>query len=84
MEKYSISPICTFKYHVFAPMGRFQFELIYLYFLPSFHLTDGKMLDGRTVENKGKLIPLHVIKMYTKQVQNVHIEYLKITGITLI
>ena len=22
----------TFKYHVFAPMGRFQLELIYLYF----------------------------------------------------
>ena len=34
--------INTFKYHVFAPMGRFQLELIYLY--------------GRTVENKGKLI----------------------------
>ena len=29
----------TFKYHVFAPMGRFQLELIYLYFPPSFHLT---------------------------------------------
>ena len=28
-----------FKYHVFAPMGRFQLELIYLYFPPSFHLT---------------------------------------------
>ena len=27
----------TFKYHVFAPMGRFQLELIYLYFPPSFH-----------------------------------------------
>ena len=25
----------TFKYHVFAPMGRFQLELIYLYFPPS-------------------------------------------------
>ena len=25
-------PINTFKYHVFAPMGRFQLELIYLYF----------------------------------------------------
>ena len=31
--------INTFKYHVFAPMGRFQLELIYLYFTPSFHLT---------------------------------------------
>ena len=31
----------TFKYHVFAPMGRFQLELIYLYFSPSFHLTVG-------------------------------------------
>ena len=29
----------TFKYHVFAPIGRFQLELIYLYFPPSFHLT---------------------------------------------
>ena len=29
-----------FKYHVFAPMGRFQLELIliYLYFPPSFRL----------------------------------------------
>ena len=24
----------TFKYHVFAPMGRFQLESIYLYFPP--------------------------------------------------
>ena len=31
----------TFKYHVFAPIGRFQLELIYLYFPPSFHLTVG-------------------------------------------
>ena len=37
--------INTFKYHVFAPMGRFQLESIYLYFPP-----------GTTVENKGKLI----------------------------
>ena len=29
----------TFKYHVFAPMGRFQLELIYLYFPPSSHQT---------------------------------------------
>ena len=30
----------TFKYHVSAPMGRFQLELIYLfYFPPFFHLT---------------------------------------------
>ena len=29
----------TFKYHVFAPMGRFQLELIYLHFPPSFHQT---------------------------------------------
>ena len=27
--------INTFKYHVFAPMGRFQLESIYLYFPPS-------------------------------------------------
>ena len=31
----------TFKYHVFAPMGRFQLEIIYLYFSPSFHITVG-------------------------------------------
>jgi hypothetical protein len=28
----------TKKYHVFAPNGRFQLELIYLYFPPSSHL----------------------------------------------
>ena len=33
--------INTFKYHVFAPMGRFQLELIYLYFPPSLHLIVG-------------------------------------------
>ena len=33
--------INTFKYHVFAPMGIFQLELIYFYFPPSFHLTVG-------------------------------------------
>ena len=44
--------INTKKYHVFAPMERFQLELIYLYFPPSsIHI-----LDGTTVENKGKLI----------------------------
>ena len=31
--------IKTFKYHVFAPMGRFQLELIYLYFPPYLHQT---------------------------------------------
>ena len=51
----------TFKYHVFAPMGRFQLELFYLYFPPSFHLTglqdrNNLLLDGRTVENNVKLI----------------------------
>ena len=47
----NITFINIFKYHVFAPMGIFQLKLIYLYFPLSFHL-----LDGRTVENKGKLI----------------------------
>jgi len=28
----------TKKYHIFAPMGRFQLELIYLYFPPSSYL----------------------------------------------
>ena len=42
--------ICsTKKYHVFAPMGRFQLESIYLYFPPSSQA-------GTTVENKGKFI----------------------------
>ena len=56
------------KYHVFAPMGRFQLELIYLYYPPSSHLVylcfcpvglqdrNINMLEGTTVENKGKLI----------------------------
>ena len=43
MEWISKKEVNTKKYHVFAPMGRFQLELIYLYFPP-------------TVENKGKLI----------------------------
>jgi hypothetical protein len=34
----------------FAPKGRFQLELIYLYFPPSI------IIDGTAVENKGKLI----------------------------
>ena len=34
----SFTVVNTFKYHVFAPMGRFQLELIYLYFPPSSHL----------------------------------------------
>ena len=34
-----VGSINTFKYHVFAPMGRFQLELIYLYFPMSFHQT---------------------------------------------
>ena len=52
----------TFKYHVFAPMERFQLELIYLYFPPSFRqivvVSTGQkqLFDGNTVENKGKLI----------------------------
>ena len=32
-------PSNTFKCHIFALVGRFQLELIYLYFPPSFHLT---------------------------------------------
>ena len=34
----SLLKINTFKYHVFAPMGRFQLESIYLYFPPSSQL----------------------------------------------
>ena len=36
--KFGTIKIYTFKYHVFAPMGRFQLELIYLYFPQSSHL----------------------------------------------
>ena len=36
--KVNFTDINTFKYHIFAPMGRFQLELIYLYFPPSSHL----------------------------------------------
>ena len=45
----------TKKYHVFAPMGRFQLELIYLY--------------ETTVENKSKLILKVVVhySIYTKK-----------------
>ena len=52
--------INTFKYHVFAPMGGFQLELIYLYFPPSFHLPVRYLLDGKTVEKKGELILTHM------------------------
>ena len=69
-------------------MGRFQLELIYLYFPPSFHLTVGcfcplglSLSDGRTVENKGKLI-LTVITVSLKltwdtttiEIQNVYVK----------
>ena len=37
-------------------MGRFQLELIYPYFPPSYIL----ILDGTTVENKGKLILTYI------------------------
>jgi hypothetical protein len=76
--------INTFKYHAFTPMGRFQLELIYLYFPQSVNncpsqetevtstptrpidnvviTTKGlrgrniHIIDGTTVESKGKLI----------------------------
>ena len=67
--------IDTFKYHVFAPMKGFQLELIYLYFPPSFHLTvvvsvrtgqKQQLLDGKTVENKGKLILTEIFSSVQK------------------
>ena len=72
------SKINTFKYHVFAPMGRFQLELIYLYFPPSFHQTvvvsgqKEQLFDGNTVENKGKLI-LTIIPSFLKCPRNISI-----------
>ena len=41
--------INTKKYNVFAPIGRFQLESIYLYFPALF-------LAGTTVENEGNMI----------------------------
>jgi hypothetical protein len=38
-SRYLYMVINTFKYHVFAPMGRFQLELIYLHSPPSFYPT---------------------------------------------
>ena len=35
---FKLGLINTKKYHVFAPIGRFQLESIYLYFPPSSHL----------------------------------------------
>ena len=59
----------TFKYHVFAPMGRFQLESIYLYFPPSSQLLhlcfcqdrNTNVTAGTTVENKGKLILTNIM-----------------------
>ena len=48
-DKYRIN---TKKYHVFATMGIFQLESIYLYFPPYLYIK----IAGTTVENKGKLI----------------------------
>ena len=80
----NIKSFNTFKYHVFAPMAKFQLEFFYLYFPPSSHLIyvcfflqtlrcynniinrscrcsvlqdrNIHILDGTTVENKGKII----------------------------
>ena len=41
---HSVKSISTKKYHVFAPMGRFQLD------------RNINILDGTTMENKGKLI----------------------------
>jgi hypothetical protein len=49
--------INTFKYHVFAPMRRFQLELIYLYFPSSFCTevtsTPTKPVDNVVITTKG-------------------------------
>ena len=44
--------INTFKYHVFAPMGRFQLELFT--FILHRRPININILDGTTMENKGK------------------------------
>ena len=60
--------INTFKYHVFAPMGRFQLELIYLYF-PEVTSTPTRPVDNvvneRSTENKGKLILTEIYTIYS-------------------
>ena len=52
--------INTFKNHVFAPMGRFQLELRsfenVVITMKGLQDRNNLLLDGRTVENKGKLI----------------------------
>ena len=51
--------ITTKKYHVFAPMGRFQLESIYLYFPPSSQLvflsssTPTRPVDNVVIATKG-------------------------------
>ena len=47
----------TFKYHVFASMGRFQLELIYLYSPPSFHLTVGCFCPDNNERHTGRKQP---------------------------
>ena len=44
--KIRIEDLNTKKYHVFAPMGRFQLESIYLYFPPSSQLVYNSWDDG--------------------------------------
>ena len=48
----NIDVINTFKCHVFAPMGRFQLELIYLYFPPSL-LTPTRPVENVVITTKG-------------------------------
>ena len=63
----NLAVINTFKYHVSCTDGKISVKinlLFYLYFPPSslptflcfFPGKNGQMLDGRTVENKGKTI----------------------------
>ena len=54
--------INTKKYHVFAPMGRFQLESIYLNFPPSSQDRNIYIIAGTMVENKGKLILTKIFK----------------------
>ena len=62
-KKKRIERINTFKYHVFAPIGRFSGRInlpLFSSVLPSnsrlFLSGNNLLLDGWTLENKGKLI----------------------------
>ena len=67
---HSIRIIHTFKYHVFAPMGRFHLELIYLY---SFNCQLPKSGDRRNFNTQK---PVENVVLTTKDLQESNIQVL--------